>query len=280
MGERLYARRAYSAAMAVVSFVCALVAVTLLLLILGYVVVKGYRALNLDLLTKLPKPVGETGGGVFNSIVGTLEVTGIACLIGLPIGLFAGVFLSEYGRFRLSWWVRFAADVLTGIPSIIAGIVAYSLVVIPMHHFSALAGGVALALILIPLVARTAEESIRMVPHSLREAGLALGIAEWRTTVSVVVKTAATGIVTGILLAVARIAGESAPLLFTALNNHFLSVNPNAPISTLPVQIYNYSIAPYEDWQAKAWASGLLLVFVVLCINLIVRSLTSHRSKV
>jgi len=247
-----------------------------LVVILFYTLQKGLSAIDFDFFTKLPLPVGESGGGVLNSIVGTLYMVGVASLIGVPIGVFSGIFLAEYeySNPRAVMVVRFLSDVLNGIPSIVYGIAAYTAIVVPMKRFSALAGSVALGVMMIPIITRTTEEVIKLVPVSIREASLALGIPQWRTMVSVILKTALTGIATGVLLAIARVMGETAPLLFTALNNKYLSTALDQPMSSLSVQIYNYSITPFEDWQAKAWASALLLVLLVLTINIIFRVLT------
>ncbi len=236
-------------------------------LILVYVIVQGAPALNLDFLTQLPKPVGETGGGMGNAIVGSLMLIGIAAAIGLPIGVLAGTYLAEFRSPRLSWTVRLLADILSGVPSIIIGVFVYTLLVLTMKRFSALAGGVALAVLMLPTVARTTEEMLRMVPDTLREASLALGISRWRTIVSIVIKTAGGGIMTGIMLALARIAGETAPLLFTALNSRTWPTGLDKPVASLPVQIYTYAIAPYADWHQQAWAGSLVLVLMVLLLS-------------
>lgn len=238
-----------------------------LVLILVYVIAQGAPALNLTFLTGLPKPVGETGGGMGNAIVGSLMLIGIAAVIGLPIGVLAGTFLAEYRSPRLSWTVRLISDILSGVPSIIIGVFVYTLLVLTMKRFSALAGGVALAILMLPTVARTTEEMLRMVPDTLREASLALGIPRWRTIVSIVIKTAGGGIMTGIMLAIARIAGETAPLLFTALNSRTWPTGIDKPVASLPVQIYTYAIAPYADWHQQAWAGSLVLVLMVLILS-------------
>jgi phosphate transport system permease protein len=248
-----------------------------LALIFGYLVVKGITAINLDFFTQLPKPVGEVGGGMGNAIVGSLVLIALACVLGLPVGVLTGVYLAEHGHGRLGSAVRFAADVLNGVPSIVIGIYAYTLVVIPMKGFSAYAGGLALAVIMLPIVARTTEEMVRLVPGSLREASLALGVPMWRTTVRVVLRTARGGIITGMMLAVARIAGETAPLLFTAFGNQFWHQGLNGPISSLPMQIYTYAISPFDDWHRQAWAGALVLVTLIATTSLSVRLWTRGR---
>jgi phosphate transport system permease protein len=225
----------------------------------------------------LPKPVGEVGGGMANAIVGTFVLLGQAAVFGVPVGVLGGVFLSEYGSSRLNWWIRFTADVINGVPSITWGMVVYALLVVPMRGFSALAGGIVLGMMMIPLVMRTTEEVLQLVPHGYREAALALGINKWRAIVQIVVRTALKGIVTGVLLALARVAGETAPLLFTAFGNHFWTHKLTDPISALPLQIFNYAISPYDDWHRQAWAGALVLLVLVLAINIGVRFLTRDR---
>jgi phosphate transport system permease protein len=249
----------------------ALIVLLPLLSILLYVVQKGVSGLSLEFFTGLPRPVGEAGGGMSNAIVGTLTLIGIASVIGLPIGILSGVYIAEVGRGKLASLIRFFAEVLSGVPSITIGVFVYALVVVPMKHFSAFAGGVALAIIMIPTVTRTTEELLHMVPPDLREAALALGVPMWKTSVFVVLRTAAPGIATGVMLAVARIAGETAPLLFTAFNNRFLSTRVDRPIASLPVQILTYATSPYEDWQQQAWTGALVLVVVILALNLLAR---------
>lgn len=236
--------------------------------VLFYAAWQGFPALNWDFFTKLPKPVGESGGGMANAIVGSFTLVGMACLIGIPAGVLAGVYLSEFGDNKFGWLVRFFCDVMSGVPSIVVGIFAYTLLVLPMKRFSALAGSVALGIIMIPTVTRTTEELVRLIPGSLREAALALGVPQWKTIVRVVLPAAASGIATGIMLAVARIAGETAPLLFTALNNRFWQSGLDKPIASLPVQIFTYAIAPYDDWHAQAWGAALVLIMLVFCFNI------------
>jgi len=240
---------------------------------------RGLTSLNLSFFTQLPKPVGEAGGGMANAIVGSLTLVTLACIMGLPVGVLAGVYLAEYGGGRLGWWIRFAADVLNGVPSIVIGIYAYTLIVIPMHSFSAYAGGFALSVIMLPIVARTTEEMVKLVPNSLREASLALGVPAWRTTLWVVVRSARGGIITGIMLAVARVSGETAPLLFTAFGNQFWHRSLGGPISSLPVQIYTFAISPFDDWHRQAWAGALVLLMLISLTSLSVRLLTRGRFR-
>jgi len=263
--------------MQVITCACALLVVTPLVLIFYHLVKSGFSSVNLDFFTKLPKPPGEAGGGMANAIVGTLVLLGIASLIGVPIGVFGGVYLSEYGSSRLNRWIRFAADVLNGVPSIIWGMVVFALVVVPMKGFSAWAGGIVLGMMMIPLVMRTAEEVLLLVPNGYREAAFALGISQWRTIVQIVMRTALKGIITGVLLALARVAGETAPLLFTAFGNQYWNHKLSDPISALPLQIFNYAISPYEDWHRQAWAGALVLLLLVTAINVSVRVLTRDR---
>ena len=268
-GER--ARKIKSSIFMGLCAVSAIVVLVPLLSIFVYVVKKGAAGLSLSFFTGLPQPVGETGGGMGNAVLGTLTLIGIASAIGLPIGILSGVYIAEVGRGKTRDLVRFFAEVLSGVPSITIGVFVYALVVVPMKHFSAFAGGVSLAIIMIPTVTRTTEELLRMVPPHLREASLALGVPLWKTSVFVVLRTAAPGIATGIMLAVARIAGETAPLLFTAFNNRFMSTRVDRPIASLPVQILTYATSPYEDWQQQAWTGALVLVAVILALNVLAR---------
>ncbi|MEK7703858.1 MAG: phosphate ABC transporter permease PstA [Myxococcota bacterium] len=254
-----------------------LVAVVVLVNILGYVAWRGVGGLSWALVTDLPGPAGESGGGMGNAIVGTLTILGLAAVVGLPVGILTGVYLAELGSSKVAIVVRFAADVLAGVPSIVVGVFVYGLVVLPMHRFSAIAGAVALAVLMLPSVARTTEELLRLVPHTLREAALALGVPKWRTTLRVVLRTAAPGVVTGVMLAVARAAGETAPLLFTALGSQNWARGIDEPTASLPVQIYTYAVSPYESWHAQAWAAALLLVVLVLVLNLAAHLLVRHR---
>lgn len=256
---------------------CAVLVVLPLGLIFYHVLKSGVGSVNWAFFTQLPKPVGELGGGMANAIVGTFELLGLAAVLGVPIGILGGIFLSEYGTTRLNWWVRFAADVLNGVPSITWGMVVWALVVVPMKTFSAWAGGIALGMIMVPLVMRTTEEVLRLVPGGYREASLALGIPHWRTVLQIVVRTGVKGIVTGTLLALARVAGETAPLLFTALGNQFWNHRLSDPIAAIPVQIFDYARSPYEDWHRQAWAGALVLLVLVALINVTVRGLTRDR---
>src|SRR2546427_2666779 len=270
-------RKLKNVLMQTLTFSCALLVIAPLALVFYHLLQSGLGAVNWDFFTKLPKPVGETGGGMANAIVGTFELLGLAALIGVPIGVCGGIFLSEYGHAKLNWWVRFGADVLNGVPSIIWGMVVYALVVLPMKGFSAGAGGTVLGMMMIPLIMRTTEEVLQLVPNGYREASLALGIPQWRTIVQIVVRTALKGIITGILLALARVAGETAPLLFTAFGNRFWNHNLSDPIAALPLQIFNYAISPYEDWHRQACAGALVLLLFIAIINVRVRVLTSDR---
>ena len=265
--------------MLVLCGVAAAIAIIMLALILGYTLVQGIAYMNLDFLTQAAKPVGEAGGGMREEIFGTFILVILGTAIALPVGLFGGIFLSEYATRGLVSVVRFAADILAGVPSIVVGVFAYAILVRPMHSYSALSAGVALAIIMIPIVARTAEESLRLMPNAMREAALALGVTRWRAIVSVILPGALTGIVTGIMLAVARIAGETAPLLFTALGSQFGVQGLDKPIGALPLQIYRYALSPYSDWQQQAWAGAFLLVVLVLGINIIVRWISSRKSR-
>ncbi|MGC8595360.1 MAG: phosphate ABC transporter permease PstA [Candidatus Kryptoniota bacterium] len=267
-----YWRRKITSAFFTVVFSSSVVVVLLPLgLILGYLVYKGASSVNLNFFLHRPAPVGEAGGGMGNAIVGSFYVVGIASIIGIPVGLLGGIFLGEFPHSKLSTLTRFVADVLNGTPSIVMGVFAYTIIVLPMKSFSAFAGGFALGIMMIPIILRTTDEILQTVPISLREASLALGVPYWRTVLSVVLRSAKSGIVTGILLSVARILGETAPLLFTSFNNAFFSYKLFEPISTLPVQIFNYAISPYEDWHRQAWAGALVLVGVILSVNLIIR---------
>ena len=264
-------RRGMSILMVTLTCVAAAMAVVPLVLILAYLLKQGAGALSLDFFTKMPKPVGEAGGGMANAIVGTLILIGIASTVGLPVGIGAGLYLAERGGTRLANLVRFLADVLNGLPSIVMGIFAWEFLVRPIGHFSALAGGAAIGAMMIPLVTRTTEEMVRTVPPSLREAALALGFPRWRTSLQIVLRTAMGGIVTGVLVAVARVAGETAPLLFTAFGNQFFSTKLTQPIAALPLQVFTYAISPYDEWHAQAWAGALVLITLVLVISVISR---------
>jgi len=243
-------------------------AVLLVLLPLGaifaYLLYKGFGSLNWAFLTQTPKPVGEAGGGMANAIAGSMLILGIASLIGVPMGIGAGIYLAEYGRNRLGNLIRFTADVLNGVPSIIVGIVAYGLVVLRQGHFSALAGGAALALMMIPTITRTTEEMLLLVPLGVREAAYGLGVSRWRTTLSITLRTATSGVITGIMLAFARIAGETAPLLFTSFGNQYWNWNMNQPTAALPLQIFTYAISPFDEWHRQAWAGALILIILIV----------------
>jgi phosphate transport system permease protein len=252
--------------------------VCVLFLILGYLVLNGGASLNLNFFTQLPKPVGEAGGGMANAIVGSLKLLLLAAVMGLPVGLLAGVYLAEFGGRTFSFVVRYTTDLLNGVPSIVIGIFAYALAVLPVKHFSALAGGVALGIMVIPITVRSTEEFLRGVPGSLREGAMALGASKWKTILTVVLPAASGGILTGMLLALARVAGETAPLLFTAFGNRYWGQGWSQPIASLPVMIYTYAISPYDDWHRQAWAAGLVLLMLVLLSNLGARFILA-RSK-
>ncbi len=264
-------RRLTDRMMSILAAACVVIAIIPLLSILYTVTINGISSINLDFLTQLPKPVGEAGGGLGNAIQGTFIVVGLACMIGLPVGILSGIYLAEYGDNKFGRTVSFVADVLTGTPSIVAGIFGYTFIVLYFGSFSAFAGGVALSVLMVPIVARTTEESLKLVPGSIKEASLALGISRWRTILHVVLSTARSGIITGALLAIARISGETAPLLFTSFGNMIWWNGIDKPISTLPVQIYTYAITPFPDWHAKAWGGALILIILVLMLNVIVR---------
>ena len=260
-----------------IAFGSALLVITPLGLVFFYLVINGASSVNWDFFTKLPAPVGALGGGMANAIVGTLQLLALAGAIGIPVGVLGGVYLAEYGSAPLNSVLRFLADVLNGIPSITWGVVVYGLIVLRFKGFSAYAGGLALALIMIPLILRTTEEVILLVPNGYREAALALGVSRWKTIVHIVMKTASKGIITGILLALARVGGETAPLLFTAFGNRFWNHSLSQPIAALPLQVFTYAISPYDDWHRQAWAGALVLVTGVFCVNILVRILTRGR---
>ncbi len=269
-------RKSLNAVMLTLTGVAAFSVVSVLFLILGYLVYNGGKSLNWAFFTQLPKPVGETGGGMANAIIGSLKLLLLAAVMGLPVGLMAGIYLAEFGGRMFGFLVRYTTDLLNGVPSIVMGIFAYSLVVIPMRHFSTLAGGVALGIMVIPITLRSTEEFLRSVPGNLREGAMALGASKWKTIATVVLPAARAGIVTGMLLALARVAGETAPLLFTAFGNQFWSPGWNQPISSLPVMIYTYAISPYDDWHRQAWAAGLVLLGLVLVANVGTRVVVSR----
>src|SRR6266404_5008503 len=247
-----------------------------LVAIFGYLVLKGAGSLNWAFLTQTPKPVGEPGGGMANALLGSIMILGIASLFGVPVGIAAGIYLAEFGRNKFGQLVRFTADVLNGVPSIVIGLVAYGLVVLQQRHFSAFAGGVALAIMMVPVVTRATEEMLLLVPHPVREAALGLGIPQWRTTVSITLPTARSGIITGVMLAFARVAGETAPLLFTAFGNQFWSFSANQPIAALPLQIFTYAISPFDEWHRQAWAGALVLVALIVGTIAVVRIAVKH----
>jgi len=270
-------RKAVNAVMLGLTAVFTVLCISVLFFVLGYLLVKGGRALNLAFFTELPRPVGETGGGMANALAGSAKMLGIAAVTGLPIGLFAGLYLSEFAGRPMAHAVRYAADLLNGMPSIVIGIFVYTLVVLPMKHFSTLAGGIALGVMMIPVMTRSSEEFLRAVPQSLREASLALGASRTTTILRIVLPAASRGIVTAAMLGLARVAGETAPLLFTALSNAFWSPGVLAPTASLPVMIYNYAVSPYEDWHRQAWAAGLVLLTLVLVANVGARALLGRR---
>ncbi|HEY4099602.1 MAG TPA: phosphate ABC transporter permease PstA [Gemmatimonadales bacterium] len=270
-------RRYKSNAMVALMIAAVVVAVAPLLFILGSLLVRGAGSLNLAFFTKLPVPPGETGGGVLNAIVGTLIIVGIASVIGVPIGAAAGIFCAEYPGSRLAVVTRFVSDVMNGTPSIVVGVFAWTFLVARQHHYSGMAGSIALAMLMIPMVMRTTEELIKLVPNSLREAALALGYSRWRTTLSIILRTALPGIVTGTLLAIARVAGETAPLLFTSLGNQFLTMKPAQPMAALPLVVFTYATGPYPEWHRFAWAAALVLIVVVLLLSIAARIATRQR---
>jgi phosphate transport system permease protein len=256
--------------------IAALLVLAPLFAILGYLLIRGLGSVNWAFLTQTPKPVGEPGGGMGNAIVGSGLILGIASLIGIPFGISGGIFLAEYGRNSFGNAIRFLADVLNGVPSIVTGIAVYGLVVVTQKHFSALAGGIVLGIMMIPTVIRTTEEMLLMVPQAIREAALGLGIPQWRTTVSITLRTATSGVITGIMLAFARVAGETAPLLFTAFGNQFWNTNLEQPTAALPLQIYTYAISPYDEWHRQAWAGALVLIALIIGTITIVRFVASR----
>ena len=271
-------RKIKSSCVSGLCLMCALVVIAPLAFLLFDLLRKGASSLDLNFLTQLPNPVGEAGGGMANAIVGSMTLVGLAGLVGIPIGVLGGIYLSEFGGRRMKWVVRFAADILNGTSSIIWGIVVYALVVLPITGYSAYAAGLALGFMMIPIIIRTTEEMMALVPNSYREAAFALGIPHWRIVLNVVLKTASKGIITGILLAAARVAGETAPLLFTALNNNFWSHNLSQPIAALPMQIFTYALLPYDDAHRQAWAGALVLILFVLALNIGVRVITRGRA--
>jgi phosphate transport system permease protein len=277
MSMRLRWRKFVSGFMLTMTGLCAFIAVSVLFFILGYLVYHGGTSINWNFFTKLPAPVGETGGGMANAIVGSAKLLLLATVFGVPVGFFGAIYLAEFsGDGTIAFIVRYAADLLNGVPSIVIGIFAYALVVLPFKHFSTLAGGFALGLMMIPITLRSTEEFLRGVPRALREAAMALGASKWKTIATVIVPAAYRGILTAILLAFARVAGETAPLLFTAFGNRFWSPGWNQPTASLPVMIFTYAIAPYEDWHRQAWAAGLVLLGLILVINILARAILAR----
>jgi len=276
MSARVKWRRFVSNFMLTLTGLCALVSVSVLFLILGYLVFNGGKSINWAFFTQLPKPVGEAGGGMANAIVGSAKLLMAASLLGVPIGFFGGIYLAEFSRSAVASVVRYAADLLNGVPSIVIGIFAYSMVVLPFKHFSTLAGAFALGLMMIPITLRSTEEFLGGVPRYLREGAMALGASKWKTIATVVVPAAYRGILTAILLALARVAGETAPLLFTAFGNRYWSEGWGQPTASLPVVIFNYAVSPYEDWHRQAWAAGLVLLGLILIINILARTILSR----
>jgi phosphate transport system permease protein len=272
-------RKLKSSCMSGIAVVCAVLVVLPLILVFFHLLRMGISSLNMEFFTKLPAPEGEAGGGMANAIFGTLELMGLALVMGVPIGLLGGIYLSEYGTGKMNGWIRFGADVLNGVPSIVWGLIGYTFVVVPMGGYSAFAGGLSLAFIMIPLVLRTTEEVLVLVPTSYREAGMALGIPRWKITFNIVLRTAAKGIVTGVLLALGRIAGETAPILFTAFGNSQWNHSLKEPIAALPLQIYNYATSPYPDQNRQAWAGALVLILLVFLLSASVRILSARRKK-
>ncbi|HWT87593.1 MAG TPA: phosphate ABC transporter permease PstA [Candidatus Angelobacter sp.] len=266
--------------MLTVTGVCAAVAVSVLFFILGYLVYHGGSSINWNFFTKLPVPVGEIGGGMANAIVGSAKLLLLASLLGVPIGFFGGIYLAEFSNSSIAFVVRYAADLLNGVPSIVIGIFAYALVVLPFTHFSTLAGAFALGVMMIPITLRSTEEFLHAVPRALREGSMALGASRWRTIMSVVVPAAYRGIMTAILLALARVAGETAPLLFTAFGNRYWSPGVSQPTASLPVMIFTYAISPYDDWHRQAWAAGLVLLALILIVNIFARAIVSRGGTV
>lgn len=276
MNLRLIWRKSLNVFMLTLTGVAALAVVSVLFLILGYLVWNGWKSLNLDFFTKLPVPVGEMGGGMANAIVGSLKLLLLAAVIGLPMGVMAGIYLAEFGGRTYGFTIRYVTDLLNGVPSIVIGIFVWSIVVAPMKTFSTFAGGVALAIMVIPITLRSSEAFLRAIPTSLREGAMALGASKWRTILTVVLPAARGGIITGMLLALARVAGETAPLLFTAFGNQFWSPGWKQPVASLPVMIYTYAISPYQDWHRQAWAAGLVLLAIVLIANIGTRIVLSR----
>ena len=273
--SRYTLRRTASNAMAVLIGVCALIAVAVLWLILGYVIIRGVPALNVAFFTERPLPYGEPGGGIGPAILGSLTIMAVAALAGVPLGVGAGIYLSEFGRGRFAWIVRFCGDLVAGLPSIVVGVFVWALLVKEIiGNFSGFAGAAALAIIMIPIILRTVEEVLRLVPHSLREAALALGVPQWKVVMGVVLPSARAGIITGVVLSLARAAGETAPLILTTLGNQFFSWDLKQPMAAIPVQIYNYAVAPYDDWHTKAWGAAFVLIVIIGLLSVLTRLAT------
>jgi phosphate transport system permease protein len=277
--SRAYRRKVMNLIMLSLCGLAALIAITPLLWILGYVVRAGAPVISLDFFTQLPTPVGVPGGGVINALVGSAITVGLGLLIAAPVGILAAFYVAYRPNTPLGLAVRFGTDVISGVPSIVMGIFAYTLIVLPQHHFSALSGGVVLSFIMLPIIIRSTEEMLKLVPNSLREGSLALGAQEWKTSLSVILPAAGNGVLTGLMLAIARAAGEAAPMLFTAFGNPFMSTRLDQPIATLPHTIYVYAISPYEDWRAKAWATALVLITMVLSLNVLARLTVWWRTR-
>lgn len=275
-----FQRRLANRLLVLITILATIIALVPLVMVMYYLIKQGLPALNLAFFTHLPKPVGELGGGMANAILGTLILIGLASAFGLPFGLLGGIYLAEFGNNKVGQFIRFMADVLAGVPSIVIGILVYSLVVIPTKNFSALSGGIALGIMMIPTVMRTTDELVRMVPTAQREAALSLGATHLKTVFSVVMLAARNGVITGVLLSVARIAGETAPLLFTAFGNRYWSTDLNQPIASLPVQIFTYAIAPYDDWHNQAWTGALVLVTMILLLSVLARYVTRGRIRI
>jgi phosphate transport system permease protein len=280
MTARLVYRKATNIVMLTLTGVCTLLAVAVLFFILGYLLWHGGKSLNWDFFTKLPVPVGETGGGMANAIVGSAKLLLLASLIGVPIGFLGGVYLAEFGGSLFSSIVRYTTDLLNGVPSIVMGIFAYTVIIVTQHHFSTFAGGVALGVMMIPIAVRSTEEFLKAVPNSLREGAVALGASKSKAIVTIVIPAAIHGIVTGIMLDLARVAGETAPLIFTAFGNQFWSPGWNQPTSSLPVMIYTYAISPYDDWHRQAWSAGFVLLTLVLAVNVCSRLILARKGHI
>ncbi len=278
MNSRLGWRKFVNAFMLTLTGLCALLSVSVLLIVLGYLGWNGWQYLTWTFLTHLPAPVGESGGGMANAIVGSAKLLLVAAVTGIPTGLLGGIYLAEFGGRTFAFLVRYSADLLNGVPSIVMGIFAYTVVVLPMHHFSALAGGLALGVMLIPIVLRSTEDFLRAVPNPLREGALALGASKWKAIATIVIPASIRAIATGALLGLARVVGETAPLLFTSFNNQFWSHGLNQPTASLPVMIYQYAISPYPDWHRQAWAAGFILLMLVLIANIGARLILSRKS--